>query len=59
MMPSTLCALHHLILTSTLEMGNAIIPVLQMSKLTPEEEAHGQLPKVHQFRTGIKPKPTL
>lgn len=38
---------------SALEIGVAIIPILQMSKLRPIREAHSQLPKSHQLRTGI------
>lgn len=45
----------HLILMCTLE----IIPILQMSKLMPKEEAHSQLPKAHQLRTRIITKATL
>ena len=49
----------HLILMSTLEIDIATIPISQVSKLIPEEEAHHQLPKVRLPRTGGKPRPAL
>lgn len=36
---------------------NSIIPILQMSKLTPKDEAHSQQPKVSELNTVITTKP--
>lgn len=47
------CELGPLLLRSTLEIEAASIPILQRSKPTPEEEAHSQLPEVHQLRSRI------
>lgn len=57
--PNPFCEPGPLLLKSTLEIETASIPILQRRKPTPKEEAHSQLPEVHQLRTGITSKATL